>query len=171
LVLSIAIVLTLAAKNLVRGHIGRAWMATRDMDVAAEVIGIRPLTAKLSAFAVSSFYAGVAGALWGFVHLGAWEPLAFNINLSLNLLFMIIIGGMGSLLGAYFGAAFILLLPILLNQVPGWLGVPISTALVSHLESMIFGSLIVFFLIAEPHGLARLWAIGKEKLRLWPFPH
>nr|MBA2547068.1 branched-chain amino acid ABC transporter permease [Burkholderiaceae bacterium] len=124
-VLSIAVVLTLAAKNLVRGHIGRAWMATRDMDVAAEVIGIRPVTAKLSAFAVSSFYAGVAGALWGFVHLGAWEPLAFNINLSLNLLFMIIIGGMGSLLGAYFGAAFIVLLPILLNQVPGALGVPI----------------------------------------------
>jgi branched-chain amino acid transport system permease protein len=171
LVLSIAILLTLAAKNLVRGHIGRAWMATRDMDVAAEVIGIKPLTAKLSAFAVSSFYAGVAGALWGFVHLGAWEPLAFNINLSLNLLFMIIIGGMGSLLGAYFGAAFIVLIPILLNQAPGWFGVPISTALASHLEAMIFGSLIVFFLIAEPHGLARLWAIGKEKLRLWPFPH
>ena len=170
-VLSIAIVLTLAAKNLVRGHIGRAWMATRDMDVAAEVIGIKPLAAKLSAFAVSSFYAGIAGALWGFVHLGAWEPLAFNINLSLNLLFMIIIGGMGSLLGAYFGAAFIVLLPILLNQVPGALGVHLSTALASHLEAMIFGGLIVFFLIAEPHGLARLWAIGKEKLRLWPFPH
>ncbi|MGH6623811.1 MAG: branched-chain amino acid ABC transporter permease, partial [Burkholderiaceae bacterium] len=86
LVLSIAVVLTLAAKNLVRGHIGRSWMAIRDMDVAAEVIGIRPLNAKLSAFAVSSFYAGVAGALWGFIRLGAWEPLAFNINLSLNLL-------------------------------------------------------------------------------------
>jgi len=170
-VLSVAIVMTIAAKNLVRGHIGRAWMATRDMDVAAEVIGIRPLYAKLSAFAVSSFYAGVAGALWGFVHLGAWEPLAFNINLSLNLLFMIIIGGMGSLLGAYFGAFFILIVPILLNQIPALLGVPISTALASHLEFMIFGSLIVFFLIVEPHGLARLWAIGKEKLRLWPFPH
>jgi branched-chain amino acid transport system permease protein len=170
-VLTVAVVLTLAAKNLVRGHIGRSWMAMRDMDVAAEVIGIRPLYAKLSAFAVSSFYAGVAGALWGFIHLGAWEPLAFNINLSLNLLFMIIIGGMGSLLGAYFGAAFIVLLPILINQIPGWFGIPISTALASHLELMIFGSLIVFFLIAEPHGLARLWAIGKEKLRLWPFPH
>src|SRR5512145_1835057 len=171
IVLMIAVVLTIAAKNLVRGHIGRSWMAMRDMDVAAEVIGIRPLYAKLSAFAVSSFYAGVAGALWGFVHLGAWEPLAFNINMSLNLLFMIIIGGMGSLLGAYFGAAFIVLLPILLNQIPGWFGIPISTAFASHLELMIFGSLIVFFLIAEPHGLARLWTIGKEKLRLWPFPH
>jgi branched-chain amino acid transport system permease protein len=170
-VLTIAVVLTLAAKNLVRGHIGRSWMAMRDMDVAAEVIGIRPFYAKLTAFAVSSFYAGVAGALWGFVYLGAWEPLAFNINMSLNLLFMIIIGGMGSLLGAYFGAAFIVLLPIMLSQVPGWFGIPISTAMASHLELMIFGSLIIFFLIAEPHGLARLWAIGKDKLRLWPFPH
>jgi branched-chain amino acid transport system permease protein len=170
-VLTVAVVMTLAAKNLVRGHIGRGWMAIRDMDVAAEVIGIRPLYAKLSAFAVSSFYAGVAGALWGFVRLGAWEPLAFNINLSLNLLFMIIIGGMGSLLGSYFGAAFIVILPLLLNQAPGWFGVEMSTAFVSHLEAMIFGSLIVFFLIVEPHGLARLWAIGKEKLRLWPFPH
>jgi branched-chain amino acid transport system permease protein len=170
-VLLVAVVMTLAAKNLVRGHIGRGWMAIRDMDVAAEVIGIQPLYAKLSAFAVSSFYAGVAGALWGFIRLGAWEPLAFNINLSLNLLFMIIIGGMGSLLGSYFGAAFIVILPLLLNQAPAWFGLHISTALASHLESMIFGSLIVFFLIVEPHGLARLWAIGKEKLRLWPFPH
>ncbi len=169
--LAVLIVFTLIAKNLVRSAIGREWMAMRDMDVAAEVIGIRPVYAKLTAFAVSSFYVGVAGALWGFMHLGAWEPLAFNLTLSLNLLFMIIIGGMGSLLGSYFGAAFIVVLPILLNQVPAWMGVPISTAMASHLEFMIFGSLIVFFLIVEPPGLARLWAIGKEKLRLWPFPH
>ncbi len=169
--LAVLIVFTLVAKNLVRSHIGRAWMAMRDMDVAAEVIGIRPVYAKLSAFAVSSFYVGVAGALWGFMHLGSWEPLAFNLTLSLNLLFMIIIGGMGSLLGSYFGAAFIVVLPILLNQIPAMLGIPLSTAMVSHLEIMIFGALIVFFLIVEPHGLARLWAIGKEKLRLWPFPH
>ena len=169
--LGVLVVFTLVAKNLVRSHIGREWMAMRDMDVAAEVIGIRPVYAKLTAFAVSSFYVGVAGALWGFVYLGAWEPLAFNLNLSLNLLFMIIIGGMGSLLGSYFGAAFIVALPIVLDQVPNWLGVPMSTATASHLASMIFGALIVFFLIVEPHGLARLWAIGKEKLRLWPFPH
>jgi branched-chain amino acid transport system permease protein len=146
-------------------------MAIRDMDVAAEVIGIRPMAAKLSAFAVSSFYVGVAGALWGFIHLGSWEPLAFSITLSLNLLFMIIIGGLGSILGSFFGAAFIVVLPIFLNQAPTWLGIPISTSMISHLEFMIFGALIIFFLIAEPHGLARLWAIGKEKLRLWPFPH
>jgi branched-chain amino acid transport system permease protein len=169
--LGVLIAFTLVAKNLVRSHIGRSWMAMRDMDVAAEVIGIRPVYAKLTAFAVSSFYVGVAGALWGFVHLGAWEPLAFNLTISLNLLFMIIIGGMGSLLGSYFGAAFIVVVPILLNQVPALLGIPISTAMASHLEFMIFGALIVFFLIVEPLGLARLWAIGKEKLRLWPFPH
>jgi branched-chain amino acid transport system permease protein len=170
-VLGVLVAMTLLAKNLVRSHVGRSWMAIRDMDVAASVIGIQPLHAKLSAFAVSSFFAGVAGALWGFVHLGAWEPLAFNINLSFNLLFMIIIGGMGSILGAYFGAAFIVVLPLVLNQLPNWLGIPMSTAMISHLEFIVFGALIVFFLIAEPHGLARLWAIGKEKLRLWPFPH
>jgi branched-chain amino acid transport system permease protein len=169
--LGVLIVFTILAKNITRGHLGRAWMATRDMDVAAEVIGIRPMYAKLTAFGISAFFCGVAGALWGFVHLGSWEPLAFNLNLSLNLLFMIIIGGMGSILGAYYGAAFIVVLPILLNQVPLWLGVPISTAMASHLEFMIFGALIVLFLILEPNGLARLWAIGKEKLRLWPFPH
>jgi branched-chain amino acid transport system permease protein len=170
-VLSVVVVMTLAAKNLVRGHVGRAWMAIRDMDVAAKVIGIRPVHAKLTAFAVSSFFLGIAGALWGFVHLGSWEPAAFNLNQSLRLLFMVIIGGMGSILGSFFGAAFIWLTPIFLNQVPAALGMRLSTAAIAHIELMIFGSLIVFFLIAEPHGLARLWAIGKEKLRLWPFPH
>ena len=170
-VLAFVVVFALAAKNLVRGHLGRSWMAMRDMDVAASVIGIRPLQAKLSAFAVSSFFIGVAGALWAFVHLGSWEPAAFDVTRSLNLLFMIIIGGLGSIMGSFFGAAFIVVLPILLNQAPAWLGIPLSTAAATHLEFMIFGSLIVFFLIVEPHGLARLWSIGKEKLRLWPFPH
>ncbi|NDY92791.1 branched-chain amino acid ABC transporter permease [Ideonella livida] len=164
-------VCALLAKNLVRSHIGRAWMAMRDMDVAAAVIGIRPIHAKLSAFAVSSFFVGMAGALWGFVHLGSWEPAAFSIDRSFQLLFMVIIGGLGSIMGSFFGAAFIVLLPIFLNQVPAMLGIPINTALASHLEAMIFGALIVFFLIVEPHGLARLWSTAKEKLRLWPFPH
>jgi len=169
--LALLALLTIGANNLVRGHLGRAWMAIRDQEVAAEVIGIRPVHAKLTAFAVSSFYCGVAGALWGFVHLGAWEPLAFNLNLSLNLLFMIIIGGMGSILGAYLGAAFIVILPIALNRLPVWFGVPISTATASHLEVMTFGSLIVLFLILQPHGLARLCALGREKLRSWPFAY
>jgi branched-chain amino acid transport system permease protein len=171
LVLGIVAVMALAAKNLVRGRIGRMWMAMRDMDIAAEIIGIRPLHAKLSAFAVSSFYIGVAGALWGFLRLGSWEPLAFDINRSFQILFMVIIGGLGSILGSFLGAAFIVLTPIFLNQFPGILGVPMSTALISHVEFMVFGAMIVFFLIVEPHGLARLWTIAKEKLRLWPFPY
>jgi branched-chain amino acid transport system permease protein len=146
-------------------------MAIRDMDVAAEVIGIRPVYAKLTAFAVSSFIVGVAGALWGFVYLGSWEPAAFSIDRSFQLLFMVIIGGLGSIMGSFFGAAFIVLLPLFLSSVPRWLGLPISVVTASHLEFMIFGALIVFFLIVEPHGLARLWSTGKEKLRLWPFPH
>ena len=171
LCLSFALVFGLLAKNLVRGAIGREWMAMRDMDVAAAVIGIRPVYAKLTAFAVSSFIVGVAGALWGFVHLGAWEPAAFGIDKSFQLLFMIIIGGLGSIAGSFFGAAFIVLLPLLLNYVPHWLGLPLSTATASQLEHMIFGALIVFFLIVEPHGLARLWSTARQKLRLWPFPH
>ena len=173
--LSFLVVFGLLAKNLVRSAIGREWMAIRDMDVAAAVIGFRPVYAKLTAFAVSSFIVGVAGALWGFVHLGSWEPAAFSIDRSFQLLFMVIIGGMGSIMGSFFGAAFIVVLPIFLNQflpaVGALFGVEISTALVSHVEYMIFGALIVWFLIAEPHGLAKLWSIAKQKLRLWPFPH
>ena len=171
LVLAIVSLAALVARNLTRGAIGRSWMATRDMDVAAEVIGIRPLTAKLSAFAVSSFFVGISGALWAFVYLGSWEPLAFDVNRSFQLLFMVIIGGLGSILGSFLGAAFIVILPLVLNQLPAMLGIPLSTAMVSDIEFMVFGALIVFFLIVEPRGLARLWAIGKEKLRLWPFPH
>jgi len=171
LVLAFAVVLALAAKNLVRGRIGRMWMAMRDMDIAAEIIGIRPLQAKLSAFAISSFYVGIAGALWGFFRLGSWEPLAFDINRSFQVLFIIIIGGLGSILGSFLGAIFIVLVPIFLNQLPRWLGIPISTATISHVEFMVFGAMIVFFLIAEPNGFARLWAVGKEKLRMWPFPY
>jgi branched-chain amino acid transport system permease protein len=164
-------VLALVAKNLVRSRVGRSWMAIRDMDIAAEIIGIRPLWAKLSAFAVSSFYIGIAGALWAFVYTGSVEALAFQIDRSFQVLFMVIIGGLGSILGSFLGAAFIVLLPILLNSAPAALGLPIKVEMVSHLEFMIFGGLIIFFLIVEPHGLARLWQIAKEKLRLWPFPY
>jgi branched-chain amino acid transport system permease protein len=169
--LSFVTVFALIAKNLVRGNLGRQWMAIRDMDIAAEIMGIRPLYAKLSAFAVSSFFCGVAGALGAFVHLGSWEPLAFNIDRSNQLLFMIIIGGLGSILGSFLGAAFILLLPIFLNQVPAAIGLHLSVETVTHLEFIIFGSLICYLLIREPHGFAKLWSLAKEKLRLWPFPY
>ena len=171
LALTFVVSFAFLAKNLVRGNLGRQWMAIRDMDIAAEIMGIRPLYAKLSAFAVSSFFCGVAGALWAFVHLGAWEPLAFDINRSNDLLFMIIIGGLGSILGSFLGAAFILILPIMLNVVPISIGVPLSTETIAHLQFVIFGSLICYLLIREPHGFAKLWSLAKEKLRLWPFPH
>ena len=173
--LVILAVLALLAKNLVRGAVGREWMAIRDMDVAAAVIGIRPMYAKLSAFAVSSFIVGVAGALWAFIYLGAWEPAAFSVDQSFRMLFMVIIGGMGSIMGSFLGAAFIVVLPIVLSLVmpalASLVGVEVSTATISHVELMVFGGLIVWFLIVEPHGLARLWALSKQKLRLWPFPH
>ncbi len=165
------LVLSVVAKNLTRGRIGRSWMAIRDMDIAAEIIGIKPLATKLSAFAISSFYIGVSGALFFMVYLGAAEPTeAFGIDKSFLVLFMIIIGGLGSILGSFIGAAFIVLMPVLLkNIMVGGLGWP--TDLVAHLIFILIGGLIMFFLIVEPHGLAQLWRITKEKLRLWPFPH
>jgi branched-chain amino acid transport system permease protein len=175
LCLALVTLVALLAKNLVRSAIGREWMAIRDMDVAAAVIGIRPMYAKLSAFAVSSFIIGIAGALWAFIYLGSWEPAAFSLEMSFRLLFMVIIGGMGTILGSFIGAAFITLLPIGLNRflpvLAGSVGLDVGTAGISHAELITFGALIVWFLIVEPHGLAKLWSTGKQKLRLWPFPH
>jgi branched-chain amino acid transport system permease protein len=169
LTLAIVVVMAMLAKNMIRSNVGRSWMAVRDMDVAAEVIGFRLMRTKLLAFAVSSFYCGVAGALYAFAYLGTVEPEAYSLDLSFRILFMIIIGGVGSILGSFLGAAFIVLLPIGLNMLAHILG--LQTSVASNLELMVFGALIIFFLIVEPHGLARLWQIGKEKLRLWPFPH
>ena len=114
---------------------------------------------------------GVAGAEYVFLYLGSAETLAFDINLSFLVLFMVIIGGLGSVLGSFLGAAFIVLVPIFLTNVPHMLGLALPVALLKQIELMVFGGLIIFFLIVEPHGLARLWQITKEKLRLWPFPH
>jgi len=159
------------ARNLTRGTVGRKWMAIRDMDIAAEIIGVNPLASKLTAFAVSSFFVGIAGALFFANYLGAVEVgEVYGINKSFLVLFMIIIGGLGSIFGSFAGAAFLVLLPVLLkNLLVGTLGWP--TDLAAHLELMIVGLLIIVFLIAEPHGLAQLWRVTKEKLRLWPFPH
>jgi len=175
LTLAIVALMALAAKNLMRSETGRAFMAIRDMDVAASVIGIPMMKTKLLAFAISSFYCGVAGALYAYCYLGTVEPEAFTLDLSFRVLFMIIIGGVGSILGSFLGAAFITLFPIFLNvlsrSIEGTLGIEMPHAVVSNAEAIIFGGLIIFFLIVEPNGLARLWQIAKEKLRLWPFPH
>ena len=170
-VLTFVAFFALAAKNLVRGRIGRSWMAIRDMDIAAEIIGIRPYQTKLLAFAISSFYCGVAGGLYVFCYLGSAETEAFDIALSFSVLFMIIIGGLGSILGSFLGAAFITMVPIFLTNAPPLIGLSMPIDLQKHIEVMLFGSLIVFFLIVEPRGIARLWQIAKEKFRLWPFPY
>jgi branched-chain amino acid transport system permease protein len=170
-VLSIVLFMTWIASNIIRGRIGRSWMMIRDMDIAAELMGVRPLYAKLSAFAVSSFYCGVAGAMGVFFWLGAAEVESFDINHSFLFLFMAIIGGLGSLIGCYMGAAFIWILPIIIRALPGALGLDINAATVEHINFMMIGGMIIFFLIVEPHGLARLWQIAKEKLRTWPFPY
>lgn len=170
-VLTIVAAMAWIVSNIVHGRIGRMWMAVRDMDIAAELIGIRLLRAKLLAFAVSSFIIGVAGALMVFLWFGAAEAEAFNIDLSFQVLFMIIIGGLGSIVGAFFGAAVIYLMPIALRTLPAMLDLTISSKTIDQLTTMITGVLIIAFLIVEPHGLARLWQTVKHKLRVWPFPY
>ncbi len=170
--LGLVVVLTWFASNLLHGRIGRSWMAVRDMDIAAELMGIRLLNTKLLAFAVSSFYCGVAGAMMIFLWYGGGEAAdVFSIRLSFNILFMVIIGGLGSLVGSFFGAAFLASLPTIMKFGLPAIGVPLAGATAEHVTFMLVGALIIFFLIVEPHGLARLWQIGKQKLRTWPFPY
>ncbi|MCC1492131.1 branched-chain amino acid ABC transporter permease [Cognatishimia sp. F0-27] len=170
-VLFVVSLLTMVCINLTRGTLGRTWKATRDMDIAAELIGINLMKSKLTAFAISSYIVGVAGALYVFLWKGAAEPNAFDIPLSFQVLFIAIIGGLGSVLGNYLGAILIVGLPVVLNLVPNALGISINSAMVEHLNVMIVGGLIVFFLIVEPHGLNQLWRLIREKLIIWPFPH
>jgi branched-chain amino acid transport system permease protein len=170
-VLTLLVALTWVASNIVRGRIGRKWMMVRDMDIAAELMGVRLLPTKLLAFAVSSYFCGVAGAMLLFFHYGSMESIAFNIELSFQVLFMVIIGGLGSLIGSYLGAGFIAALPVVIKFAPQVFGIELPSAVVDQVTVMIIGGLIIFFLIVEPHGLARLWQIGKQKLRVWPFPY
>lgn len=170
-VLAITVFIALVIANVLRGRIGRSWMMIRDMDIAAELMGIRPLQTKLLAFGVSSYICGVAGAMMVFFWLNAAEPSSYSITLSFQILFMVILGGLGSLGGSFMGAAFIWILPVFLKFIPGVIGVDIAAETVEHLTFMIVGALIIFFLIVEPHGFARLWQIGKQKLRVWPFPY
>lgn len=169
--LGLLVFLAVIARNLTRGAMGRKWMAIRDMDIAAEIIGVNPLMAKLTAFAISSFYVGISGALLFALYLGAVEVgEAFSIQKSFIILFMIIIGGLGSIFGSLVGAAFMIAMPVILkNLLVTTLGWPGDIA--AHLEFMIVGFMIIVFLILEPHGLAMLWQIIKEKLRIWPFSH
>ena len=160
--------MTLLAINLTRSHIGRRWMAVRDNEIAAQLMGISIVKAKLSAFAISSFYCGVAGALWGIVYLRTLGITSYSIDTSFMIMFMIVIGGIGTISGSFIGAAFVLLIPILLNVVPASLSLPISTGTASCLEQIIFGGLIVYFVVIEPQGIIRILRTFHAKLVSWP---
>ena len=145
------------AARIVRSELGRRWMAIRDRETAARVMGFPVGGDKLLAFALSSGVLGIAGALWAFAYLGTVEPHGFDLNLSFEVLFVVIIGGMGSIGGNFFGAAFMVLLPILLSHAAGWLAhIGIEAGQLQNLQKMLYGVLIIVFLIKEPDGLARL---------------
>jgi branched-chain amino acid transport system permease protein len=176
MVLPVAIIAYVAAMNLVRSRVGRAFIAIRDRDVAAEIIGVDIFRYKLLAFAVSSFYAGVAGALWTYyLKIANYEH--FTLATSVSYLAMIIIGGLGSVLGSVFGAVFITLLPIVLVYVVeggaalfGFHYASIADFL-ANLRLIIFGALIILFLAIEPEGLFRMWGNVKRYFRLWPYSY
>jgi len=164
--LAIVSVLTWLARNLVHSATGRNWMAVRDMDTAAAVIGIPTGRVKLLAFGVSSFYLGVAGALWAFAYVGTVEPHGFDLARSFQILFIVIIGGMGSIAGSFIGAAFIVLFPVLLSNLAAtWLSGVIDPGNVENVQKIVFGALIILFLIKEPDGLARLLQATWHRLR------
>jgi branched-chain amino acid transport system permease protein len=161
--------------NLMRTRIGRAFIAIRDQDIAAEIIGINIFRYKLLAFAISSFYAGVTGVLYTYF-LGIANYEQFQIGVSIDYLAMIIIGGLGSVLGSIFGAIFVTLLPIVIRYVMeafGGIFFPPETVLnlIPNLRLMMFGALIIFFLIVEPEGLNRLWRNIRSYFRVWPFAY
>ena len=165
-VVVVVTVLTLLAMNMARGSTGRNWMAVRDMDIAAESMGISLLRTKLQAFAISAFYCGVAGALFAFTYLKSLEPVAFDIKLSFEILFMVILGGLGTINGAFIGAAFILLFPVVLNSVGNNLfHGAIDATIISSIEQVVFGVLIIVFMIYEPLGMAKLWDNIKQRFR------
>ena len=164
IIVFVVTVLTLLAMNMARGSTGRNWMAVRDMDIAAESMGVSLLRTKVQAFAISAFYCGVAGALFAFTYLKSLEPVAFDIKLSFKILFMCILGGLGTINGAFIGAAFILLFPVLLNSVGNnvFHGA-IDATIISSIEQVIFGLLMIVFMIYEPLGMAKLWENIKQK--------
>ncbi len=164
-ILVVVTFLTLLAMNMARGSTGRNWMAVRDMDIAAESMGVSLLKTKLQAFAISAFYCGVAGALFAFCYLKSLEPVAFDIKLSFKVLFMCILGGLGTINGAFIGAAFILLFPVLLNSIGNnvFHGA-IDATIISSVEQIVFGVLMIVFMIYEPLGMAKLWVNIKQKI-------
>jgi len=165
------IVGTLYARNLIRSRMGRAFIAIRDRDLAAELMGINLFRYKLTSFAISSFYAGVAGSLWvSFMNIVT--PEHFPLTLSIEYLAMIIVGGLGSVLGSIYGAMFMVLVPELLKFGTEFIkDIPAFQHIFAPLREVVFGALIVFFLIFEPRGLAEMWRRIKNFFLLWPFSY
>jgi len=170
--LAVVITCVSAARNLFRTRIGRAFIAIRDRDISAELMGINLLRYKMVAFGISSFIAGIAGCLW-VNFLGTVTPEHFPLIESIRYLAMIIVGGLGSILGAIFGAIFMTLVPEILKNVLGLLVdvFPMAMSYLFPLQQVVFGLLIVVFLVLEPQGLSEMWRRTKDYFRLWPFVH
>jgi branched-chain amino acid transport system permease protein len=175
LLLFFAVIAVVATLNIVRSRLGRAFVAIRDQDIAAEIIGINIFRYKLLAFAISSFYAGVCGVLYTY-YFGIANYEAFQLIVSIDYLAMIIIGGLGSVLGSIFGAIFVTLLPIVLRILLENVGLLFFSEselanVISGTRLAVFGGLIIFFLIVEPEGLNRLWRNIRSYFRVWPFSY
>ncbi|MEW5421640.1 branched-chain amino acid ABC transporter permease [Amorphus sp. 3PC139-8] len=170
LIVPVACLMVLGAANLFRTRIGRAFIAIRDRDISAEVLGIPLLRYKLISFGLSSFYAGVAGGLWAYF-FRVVTPESFPLVMSIFFLAAIIVGGMGSILGGILGAVFMTLVPEVLKMAVGWLApiLPDAVAVLSPVRTIVFGALIVGFLIFEPQGLAEIWRRLRRFFHLWPF--
>lgn len=166
--LLVVVPLTAFARNLVRGRLGRAWMAVRDMETAAAVVGVRTGRAKLLAFGIGSFYCGIAGALWAFAYLGTVEPHGMDLDRSFQVLFIVILGGLGSIAGPFIGAAFVILFPVLLDQLgSAALGGSVDPSLLQNIEKIIFGALVILLLMKQPAGMVRLIQIASIRAGRW----
>lgn len=166
------IIMVTAAKNIIRTKIGRAFVSIRDNYIAAETMGVDLFRYKLLSFAISSFYAGVAGALWAY-YVRFITPEHFTINVSIQYLSMIIIGGLGSILGSIFGTIFMVVLPELLRHIIGIFShyLPVLEQIFPAIREAFYGLVIILFLLFEPEGLARRWNLIKAYWKLWPFSY
>jgi branched-chain amino acid transport system permease protein len=164
--LLVVVPLTWIGQNLIRGQIGRSWMAVRDMETAAAVVGVRTRRAKLLAFAVGSFYCGIAGSLWAFAYLGTVEPHGLDLDRSFQVLFIVILGGLGSVTGPFLGATFVVLFPVMLDRLASTIvGGSVDPGVLQNLEKILFGSLVILLLIKQPAGMVRLVQIGWWRAR------